>query len=91
MSDTTELMQDLNQLLTTLDDSQAKAKSTASVGAGDAISRELAREARKTEVQSLRDAPEIEAFRNELIDGLIREDTANQLLKLINEVVTRLM
>lgn len=56
---------------------------------GDAISAELTRPARTTAVISLRDSPVVEAFRNELIDGLIRVDTANQLLKLVNEVIGR--
>jgi len=57
----------------------------------DAIDTELARPARTTAVVSLKDAAEVEAFRNELIDGLIRVDTANQLLRLANEVITRLL
>ncbi len=39
----------------------------------------------------LREAPEVEAFRNELINGLIRVDTANQLLRLANAVISRLL
>jgi hypothetical protein len=58
---------------------------------GDAIGVELGRPARTTAVVSLKDAPEVEAFRSELIDGLIRVDTVNQLLRLVNEAMTRLM
>ena len=58
---------------------------------GDAIDVELARPARITTVVSLRNAPEVEAFRNELIDGLIRVDTCNQLLQLVNAVLSRML
>jgi hypothetical protein len=57
----------------------------------DAIEEELARPARTTEIVSLRDSPEVEAFRNELIDGLIRVDTANQLLRLLNTIISRML
>jgi len=79
---------ELEQLLTnvqTLLDANAKAQP------GDAIGTELSRPARTTAVVSLQDAPEVEAFRNELIDGLIRVDTVNQLLRLVNDAMTRLM
>lgn len=59
--------------------------------AGDAIDDVLQSPARTTAVRSLRDAPEIAAFRNELIDGLIRADTANRLLRLVAMVVERLV
>ncbi len=58
---------------------------------GDAIDQVLAEAPRSTGIVSLRDAPEVAAFRNELTDGLIRVDTANQLLRLINEVVVRVL
>lgn len=58
---------------------------------GDAIDRELIRQPRTTTAVSLKDAPEVEAFRNELMDGLIRVDTANQLLRLANAVISRLL
>lgn len=57
----------------------------------DAIDAELAAPARVTGVVSLREAPEIQAFRQELIDGLIRTDTVNQLLHLANTVISRLL
>ena len=91
MSDTTELTQDLDHLLAALDGARTQANTPTAAPAGDAITVELARPARTTGVRSLREAPEIEAFRGELVDGLIRADTANQLLRLINEVVTRLL
>ncbi len=91
MSDTNELTQDLDQLLNVLDAPASQATARAGAATGDAIAAELARPARVTAVRSLREAPEIEAFRRELVDGLIRADTANQLLKLIGEVVTRLI
>lgn len=57
----------------------------------DAIDRELGSSPRATAVVSLDDAPEVEAFRRELIDGLIRVDTVNQFLRLANAVMARLM
>jgi hypothetical protein len=75
----------LDELLSVLDHGQTSANR-----AKDAIDRELAAPMRTTQVRSLRDAPEIAAFRQELMDGLIRADTANRLLSLIHEWVTRL-
>lgn len=79
-----ELERLLNNVQTMLD-------ANAQAQPADAIGTELSRPARTTTVVSLRDAPEVEAFRNELIDGLIRVDTVNQLLRLINEAMTRLL
>ena len=59
--------------------------------AGDAIDAVLASPARTTGVRSLRSSPEIEAFRQALVDGLIRADTVNRLLRLVNEVVGQLI
>ena len=61
----------------------------AAKSSGDAIDAELSKPGRKTDVVSLKDAPEVEAFRNELSDGLIRVDTAHQLLTLVNTLVTK--
>ncbi|MFH0980973.1 MAG: hypothetical protein V2A79_05490 [Planctomycetota bacterium] len=60
-------------------------------GSGDAIDFVLASPERQTAVRSLRHDPVVEAFRLELADGLIRVDTANQLLNLVNAVVTALL
>ena len=56
---------------------------------GDAIDRVLRSPSRETRLQSLKNAPEVAAFREALVDGLIRADTANQLLGLVNTIVTR--
>ncbi len=69
----------------------SSAPQSAGRGSGDAIDRELARPKRLTAVVSLRDSIEVETFRNELIDGLIRVDTANQLLRLVNQVMVQLL
>jgi glycerol-3-phosphate dehydrogenase len=58
---------------------------------GDAIAYEIARERRTTAVKSLRNDPIIEEFRTQLTDGLIRVDTANKLLTLVNTLVTKLL
>ena len=59
-------------------------------GSGDAIDLILGSARRETEVRSLRHDPVVDAFRRELADGLIRVDTANRLLSLVNTVVTAL-
>jgi len=83
-----ESMRILDDLLSTLEtrlaDRSAQARS-------DAITAVLSEAPRRTEVRSLQDAPAVEAFRQALTDGLIRVDTANRLLRLINEIVVRLM
>ncbi len=91
MSDTAELTRDLDHLLTALESVQAKNDTPIAPPPADAIAVELARPARTTAVVSLREAPEIEAFRNELVDGLVRADTVNRLLRLLDEVVIRLL
>ncbi len=58
---------------------------------GDAIDEVLRQPARVSAAVSLREAPEVVAFRDELVSGLIRVDTARQLLQLVNEVILRLM
>jgi len=55
--------------------------------ATDAIDRVLGSQPRTTNVRSLKGDPAIEAFRRELVDGLIRVDTAGQLLRLVSQVV----
>ena len=102
MSDRRELTAELDRLLGFLEGAGTEAETPGEAGraaqgrpksaAGrDAIDAALAAAGRETQVRSLREAPEIEAFRRELIDGLIRVDTANQLLRLVNEVVTRVL
>lgn len=61
------------------------------VAGGDVIDRILASADRRTAVVSLRESPVVQAFADELTDGLIRVDTANRLLGLVNEIVTRLL
>lgn len=62
---------------------------TARSGRADAIDAELSRAPRSTRVASLREAPEAQAFRDELVNGLIRVDTANRLLRWVNELMAR--
>ena len=68
----------LDELMTTLENANRQ-------GNGDAIDTVLASEPRRTQVVSVRQSPEMEAFRRELTDGLIRADTVNQVLRLLNE------
>jgi hypothetical protein len=83
MSGVTE---ELDRLVAELDAATADAPSQPI----DAIDAVLASPPRETKVSSARDLPEVQAFREELVNGLIRVDTANRLLRLIAEVVARL-
>ncbi|UCD29608.1 MAG: hypothetical protein JSV03_03760 [Planctomycetota bacterium] len=84
----------LEELLDTLEsaaggkgaNNQSRAKDS-----GDAIDAVLSSANRMTNVRSLRDSPEVAAFREALIDGLISVDTANQLLRLVNNLIVRLL
>lgn len=67
--------------------STAQPKSTSA----DAIDRALAAPSRQTAVVSLRQSPVVQMFRQELTDGMIRADSVNRLLRLVNEVVARLL
>jgi len=58
--------------------------------APDAIDAALAAPSRTTSVSSLRDDPAIVAFRRELIDGMIRADTAHRLLSLLSTILDRM-
>jgi hypothetical protein len=73
---------DLNTLLAELE--------RISGGVHDAIDDILKSPRRQTQTQSVRRHEAIENFRRELTDGLIRADTANQLLRLITAVLARL-
>lgn len=59
--------------------------------AGDAIDIEIARPPRTTATVNLAEAPEIVAFRNELVDGLIRQDTVRQVLTLVQTVLAQIL
>lgn len=84
----TEAAEVLNDLLDTL---VVKATQRQRRAGTDAIDVVLGQPARQTGVRSLQDSPAVIAFRQELVDGLIRVDTANQLLRLLNEVIVRLI
>lgn len=77
-SDATRVLDDL---ISTLEQVTPRA------GEGDAIDAVLAGKPRGTQVVSVRQAPEMEVFRRELTDGLIRADTVNQVLRLLNELI----
>lgn len=78
----------LDDLLTTLENGSLQ---RAESGGGDAIDRVLNTSPRSTATRSLRDAPEVLAFRQALTDGMIRVDTVNRLLRLVDAIVTRLL
>ena len=80
------LTEELDRLVHTLETGTAPA-----AGPADAIDAVLAAPARTSDVRGLRHDPIIEAFRRELTDGLIRVDTAHQLLSLVNTVLTTLL
>ena len=77
---------DLNALLAELERLTAGAPGRSA----DAIDEILQSPRRETHTQSVRRHAAIEDFRRELTDGLIRADTANQLLRLITAVLARL-
>ncbi len=82
-----DLTQELNRLLGRLEEAAERRIAAARGSGGDAIDRTLEAPPRETAVVSLREAPEVEAFRSELMDGLIRADTANRLLRLVATIV----
>jgi len=56
-------------------------------GSGDAIDRGLLQPSRETAVVSLHDSEIIRKFRDDLADGLIRVDAANQLFGLVSQII----
>ena len=80
------LTEELDRLLDLLDQGVERRP-----GSGDALDLILASPKRRTRVRSLRHDPTVEAFRRELTDGLIRVDTANRLLTLVNAALTALL
>ena len=87
----TEVLDDLLSTLESAAGGQSSSDGSIKSISGDAIDAVLSSPKRTTKVSSLRDAPEVRAFREALIDGLIRIDTANQLLRLVNTLITRIM
>lgn len=57
---------------------------------GDAIDRIVDGPRRETRTKSIRNTPQMAQFRRELADGMIRADTANQLLRMISTVLDRI-
>ena len=57
-------------------------------GSRDAIDRIVQGPRRKTDAKSIRNDPAMQRFRRELADGLIRADTANQLLRLVSRLIS---
>ncbi len=88
MSEWNAITEQLDRLIAAVDQ---KTVDSDDASRKDAIDRELARRPRVTQVDSLRDAPEVQAFREALLDGLVRVDTANQLLRLLNTVIGQWM
>lgn len=72
----------IDELLSALD-AAVRRKSTR----GDAIDAVLASPGRVTNVTSIKDSPQAKAFKQAVVDGLIRTDAVHKLLGLINEVV----
>jgi hypothetical protein len=75
----------LEKLMEALDTALAKEGET-----GDAVDRTLSGPERSTGVVSLRDSEVVRQFRDELVDGLIRVDTAGKFLDLVTAIVTRM-
>lgn len=79
---------ELDRLVTSL---ERIAQTVGELRPKDAIDEVLADARRTTAVESLRDAPEVQAFRQALVDGWIRADAVSRLLQLVNELVVRLV
>ncbi len=78
----------LDELIEQLDGTEiSAAEGEESKTSPDAIDRVLGSQPRSTNVRSLKDDETIEAFRRELVDGLIRVDTAGRALRLLSQVV----
>ncbi|GJM23590.1 MAG: hypothetical protein DHS20C16_00050 [Phycisphaerae bacterium] len=78
----------LDELIEQLDGTEVSAaEGDGPKPAADAIDRVLGSTPRTTNVRSLRGDATIEAFRRELVDGLIRVDTAGRALRLLSHVV----
>jgi hypothetical protein len=95
MNDSTKntALDDLEALVSTLD---TRLEAAAGVPADaskrwDAIDAVLGAAPRTTGVKSLREHETIQRFRKEFSDGLIRVDTARQLLRLIRHAVDTVM
>lgn len=76
----------IDELLSALDEAVRKRTSRS-----DAIDAVLGSPGRVTRVTSLKDSPQAEAFRQAVVDGMIRTDAVNKLLGLVNEVVVGLL
>lgn len=75
----------LDELLDTLDGQMNG--SVKQTGGGDAIDQILASRGRTTKTRSLRENEVMQKFRQELADGLIRADTVQRVLGLIDVAV----
>jgi hypothetical protein len=85
MSTATESLDRLIEQLT------ARASAAApGAGRGDAIDEVLSSPPRQSDVPDLHQHPVVRQFRQDLIDGFIRVDTARQLLDLVSLVVSAL-
>ncbi|HOW72645.1 MAG TPA: hypothetical protein PKY77_18755 [Phycisphaerae bacterium] len=91
MTDTAVVAAGLSELDRLVSSLEAVSRTVRETRPTDAIDRVLADSRRTTTVVSLREAPEVEAFRQALVDGQIRGDAVNRLLRLVNEVVVALV
>ena len=82
----TETMRELDDLLDALD-AGLDDKGAAS---DDAIDRILSSPARATKARSFRDHETMQRFRQELTDGLVRVDTVQRVLSLLDSAIRTL-
>jgi len=83
VSDTAAVIDSIFRSLDTLKASAPKS----TVRAPDAIDAELQRQPRETAAKSLRDAPEMEALRQELVDAAIRQDAVLKMLGIVDQIL----
>ena len=82
-----DINRELEELIRQLDRRIAHAESATPRDVIDVI---IESEPRSTRVSSLRQHPVVQQFHKELVDGLIRADTVNRLLRLITLLLDRL-
>jgi hypothetical protein len=83
------ILDELNKLAETLD--KAVENKVNPPRKPDAIDRVLSESPRTTQVVSVRESAEMEAFRQAVVDGLIQNDAVRQLLALVNTVLTKVL
>ena len=86
-----DVMAQLDDLINRLSSHAASAAADTPPAAPDEIDAALAQPARSTQVRRLNDDPAIQAFRQELADGLIRADAARRFLDVLSRILNHIL